>query len=671
MTELFLDFETRSTVELKRTGVYPYASHRDTFIWCMAYAFDDEPVELWKEGEPLPARIAEHIANGGRLWAHNASFERIMWRDCAVRRYGFPPVPDEQWYDTAADAAASGLPRSLGDVAVVLQLEHQKDLVGNKLMQKLCRPRSVNPDGELVWWDGPEELARLYSYCKDDVESERELWKRVRRLTPHERRVFLLDQLINDRGVRLDRELASAVRAIAGKEVARLNAALKEATGGAVDKVTKVAKLKSWLAEQGLELDSLRKAVLRDLDKGGLSDDVLVAIETRQEAAKSSLAKIDAMLGCVDVDGQMRGLLKYHAAHTGRWSSYIVQLHNFPTALDVSQPDRFVGPILCGGLSQYLKDADEQTPVMSVCAALLRPMITARPQHKFLAADFSAIEARVLAWVSGAELMLKQFSEGRPIYKEMAATIYGKTAAEIVKPSPEYRLGKDTILGCGFGMGAEKFVRQAKEKAGVVISDELGELAVRTYRSTYPEVPLFWRRVNAAALDAVSYPTQVFKVGPVAFTARNGFLWIVLPSGRPLGYYKPKVVQRLLPWSDTDTAPAVEYSGYSNYTHQWERLTMYGGMITENIVQAIARDLLADAMLRVEKVGYPVVLTVHDEIVAEVGDPEQGVLQMVSRVMDAYQASLGDFLNLMRETPSWAPGLPIEVEGWEGARYRK
>lgn len=686
MTNLFVDFETRSTVELTRTGVYPYASHRDTFIWCMAWAFDDEPVALWKEGEPLPERVVLHIMSNGALWAHNAQFERIMWRDCAVRRYAFPPVRDEQWFDTAADAAASGLPRKLADVAAVLDLPVQKDREGNALMQRLCRPRSMN-GVDPVWWDDPEKLGRLYSYCRQDVEVEREVWRRVRRLTPHEREVYLLDQKVNDRGIRLDRELASAVRTIAGKEVARLNAALKDATGGAVDKVTKVAKLKAWLAEQGLELDSLRKAVLRDLDRSGLSDDVLVALESRQEAAKSSLAKIDAMFDCVGDDDQMRGLLKYHAAHTGRWSSYLVQLHNLPTALDVPNAEQYVPWALGKQVPDVYLSADGtksfalspnqfMPPVMSVCAALLRPMITARPGHRLLAADFSAIEARALAWLARSELMLEQFAQGRPIYKEMAATIYGTSADAIVKPSPEYRLGKDTVLGCGFGMGWKKFVTQTKEKSGVVVPDELGKLAVDTYRATYPEVPLFWRRVNAAALDAVTYPKEVFTVNDrVRFTARNGFLWVVLPSGRPIGYYRPKVVQRVLPWSESETAPAVEYSGYSNYTHQWERLTLYGGLITENIVQAVARDLLADAMLRVEAAGYPVVLTVHDEVVAEVGDTKQGLLELVSRSgaygEDAYEASLDDFLALMHEVPAWARGLPVAAEGWEGARYRK
>ncbi len=666
MPNLFIDFETRSTVELRRTGVYPYAAHRDTFVWCMAWAFDEEPAAVWKEGEPLPERVLSHIAAGGSLWAHNANFERTMWRECAIPKYGFPVVRDSQWNDTAAEVAAMGLPRALADVCAVLELPMQKDRVGHALMQKLCRPRSMNDAGEPVWWNEPAMLADLYKYCVRDVDAERGVWKRARRLTPNERRVYLLDQLVNDRGVYLDRDLAVKVRAGADAEVARQNATIRRLTGGSADKATQVQRIKDWLSERGLDLDSLRKSVLRDLlddetSAAALEGDVADVLEARRQASKSSLAKIDRMLECVGVDGRMRGLLMYHGAHTGRWSGRLVQPQNFPRALDVPNPEQHIERVLDGTLA--IRGGGPS--FMAIYSALLRPMLTAAPGHRLLSADFATIEVRVTAWLAGCQLMLDQFAGGRSPYKEIAAEIYGTTADQIVKPSAEYQIGKMVILACGFGMGAEKFVKQVKEQEGVDVDPGLAKQAVTTYRNTYHEIERYWRRVNACAVDAVSHPGEVFAVGEgaatVKFTARSGFLWVILPSGRPLAYFKPRVVMRAVPWDASDLRPSVEYSGYSSYTHQWERLTTYGGSLTENIVQAVARDLLADAMLRVEDNGYEVVLTVHDEIVAEIqGDSVPGG-----------SGAFDDFLAIVQAPPAWAAGLPIAAEGWEGARYRK
>lgn len=646
--------------------MYPYAAHRDTYIWCMAYAFDDEDVQLWREGEPLPNRVLDHIVAGGALWAHNAGFERVMTRDCARRRYGFPAVPNEQWWDTAADCAASGLPRKLETVAAVLGLPVQKDAAGYRIMLQLCRPRAMTDDGEPVWWNDPAKLDALYAYCKRDVEVERAVWRRVRQLTKSERRIYLLDQTINDRGVRLDQDLAVAVRDAAREEVARQNAEIERATAGAVTKITQTARLREWLAGQGVHTESVDKAATAAiLADAGLPSDVLVAVAARAEGARSSVAKVDAMLDCAGFGGRMRGLLRYHGAHTGRWAGQLVQPQNFPRSLEFEDPQVFIPAVIRGERPAYQSS-------MSVYAALLRPMLIAAPRSRFLSADFSAIEARVLAWLAGCGLMLEQFAAGRPIYKEMAGRIFGLNPEDIDKGSERYILGKATVLGCGFQMGAKKFAAQNR------VDFELAYAAVTEYRDTYPEIVRYWDRVNAAALDAVRHPGNVFTVGfpaaAVRFTARNGFLFIVLPSGRPLAYYRPRIVDRPMPWDKTDLRPAVQYEGFSSYTHQWEHLSLYGGLITENIVQAVARDVMAVAMLRVEAAGYPVVLTVHDEIVTEVGNPRDGVLDLVSRKpdgSDAYEASLADFLELIQTTPTWASGLPIAVEGWEGERYRK
>jgi len=665
---LFIDYETRSTVELRRTGVYPYAAHRDTFIWCMAYAYGDGPVQQWIEGDIFPPDVARHITFGGEVWAWNAQFERVMWRDCARRVYGWPELPDAQVFDIAADAAAMALPRKLELCAAVLGLDVRKDTEGAKVMQQLCRPKTMSGD-EPVWHNDPVKLQRLYLYNRRDIEVERAVFKRTRRLPPHERLVYLLDQTINDRGVYLDRDLAAAVRKGAESEVARQNALLAEATGGALDKTTRLDRLKEWLAaaggltdENGAPLASLDKAALRELlDEGvrHLSPEVRAALEARREASKSSVAKTGAMFDCVSLDARMRGLLLYHGAHTGRWSGKLVQPQNFPRALDVERPESYISAVLRG-----------EPQRMSVYAALLKPMLTAAPGRELYCADFAGIESRVVGWLADDANLLGQYTSGKSPYKETAAFIYGVNASEIVKPSERYQLGKMTVLGCGFGMGAEKFAKQVKEQAGVDLPPHMALRAVSAYREIYAAVPQYWFIVNACAVDAVSHPYEVFTAGSgsatVRFTARNGFLWIVLPSGRPLAYYEPRVIQRAVPWNKNDLRPAVQYSGYNTYTRQWERLALYGGLITENIVQAVARDLLANAMLRVEDAGYPVVLTVHDEIVSEVPIDTLGPV-----FKNADSGSFEDFLALMHVVPEWADGLPIAAEGWHGPRYKK
>ena len=667
MGVLSIDFETRGTLELKRCGVYPYAVHRDTAVWCFGYAFDDGEPQLWHPALPFPAEVAAHILAGGECRAWNAQFERVMWRDALTRQVPGVPVPAlEQWHCTMAEAYAMALPGHLDTVAAVLKLRQQKDMTGNRLMLQLCRPRRFDEAGNPVWWDTPEKLQRMYAYCLQDVRVEREAAAKIHRLGERERAIYLEDQRINDRGVHLDFALASAARDAARVETERQNALLAEATNGAVGQVTKVAKLKAWLATQDLTVGSLDKAALRDLLAPGsvLSEPVRQALTARQEAAKSSVAKIDAMLDCVGYDGQMRGLLQYHGASTGRWAGRLVQPQNFPRALDVPDIESWIPSVLARSLPNDRDDVNltvergwstkaSSPSVMAILSALLRSMFTARPGKVLLCADFASIEARVLAWWAGAEGMLQQFRDGKPIYKEMAAVIFQQPAEEISKGTSEYIVGKSTVLGCGFGMGAEKFVANVFKETGIVLDPAVGQRAVDAYRGTYAEVPTLWRAVNHAAIQAVNNPGEIFAVGPVKFTKRGGYLIIWLPAKRGLFYAAPKVVDRMTPWGEM--RPAVEFSGMSSYTHHWERQHLYGGLVVENAVQAMARDLLADAMLRIEARGRPVVLTVHDEVVAEGEESDD----------------LEEYLRLMREVPAWAAGCPIGAEGWKGRRYRK
>lgn len=657
---LSIDFETRSAVDLKATGVYPYAESETTDVLCMAYAFDDEEVELWVPGEPVPLRIVEHVIDGGAMRAWNASFERTIWRAILRPRYGFPHVHDEQWHDTAAEAAAMALPRSLDQASKVTGVAEEKDDAGYRLMLQMSKPRRRDPDGTIVWWDTPAKLERLYAYCKQDVRTERAIAKVVRRLTPHEREIFLLDQRVNDRGVRVDLALVDAAQVVADIGTERANVVLRQLTNGTVSEVTNHAKLAEWLRSQGVDTDSVAKPVVAELLEGDdLTPIVRQALETRADAGRTSIAKLKAFVDVAGKDGRARGLLFYHAASTGRWGGKLLQPHNFPRG-EVEDVERFIPLVM-----QHDYDTIDlvEHPIV-VVSSMLRSMLTAEPGHDLVVADFSAIEARVVNWLAGQEDVLALFRQYDKTqdkrfepYTVNATKLYN-IPFEQVQKFPHRQLGKAQELGCGFGMGPAKFVTSAKDVYGLTITDVEAKRAVDAYRATHKMVKAFWYETENAVKEAITVPGA-----PVTFGDRGrlkavvagAYLYIVLPSGRPLVYAAPRIVMAPPPWGGPDH-PQIEISCVNGYTRKWGRERVYGGLLVENITQAVARDLMADAMLRGEARGYLPVLSVHDEVVAEV--PKDF-------------GSVEEFEAIMCELPAWAEGCPVAAEGWRGERYRK
>lgn len=674
---LSLDFETRSTVDLPRTGVYPYAQHHTTDIWCMAYSFnDDVEVDLWAMGDPVPDAIVEHVEFGGEMRAWNAEFERVMWEWIMTRRYGFPKVSLEQWVCTAAEGAAMGLPRSLEKAAEALGLDIQKDMAGNRLMKQMCRPRAIHGD-VLEWWDDAERRSRLHAYCKTDVATEKAVKKVTRRLSPQERRVWIHDQRINSRGVFIDMKLVRAAKKFAAIALDRANANIRALTDGDVEGVTKVKDFTRFLQEKGVAIDNLRKDTVRDLLKTEITGALRDLVEIRAEAGRTSVAKLDAMEQCVCRDWVARGLLLYHAASTGRWAGKLIQPQNFPRP-DVKSVEKFIPLVMAGDVDAV----DLEAAPLAVIASMLRSMITARPGRRFVAADFAGIEARGVAWLAGQWDLVKMFAGGGKLYEDMAGTIYNRDPAGIPKDSVERFVGKETVLGCGFQMSGPTFGGHLQKKAGIILPEAELRRIVKAYREKYPKIPELWRNMNGAAIQAVQSPGTPFYAShtTLRFVKTGAYLWMILPSGRPLAYAAPRIVMRTMPWDlepcvdcylegtegeygaddcphkRRDKRPAVEISAVNSLTKQWERTHLYGGLLTENAVQAIARDVMAEAMGRVEDAGYPVVLTVHDEIITE---PVMG------------HGDVEEFKRIMTEVPSWADKFPVAVDGWEGPRYRK
>lgn len=652
--------------------MYPYAEHPTTDIICLAWAFDDEEPELWTPGkhtprceetgdlgctcgaDALPAEVHLHIINGGELRAWNAQFERVMWNEIMVKRYGAPKPELEQWMCSAAEAAAMALPRSLGQAAATLGIEQQKDDGGHRLMLQMCKPRRIDPDGTIVWWgDDPKDklkLVRLYSYCKQDVRTECAVVKRLRRLTPREVQIYHLDQRVNDRGVKLDRPLVLSAQQIAQQATEQANLAMREITGGNVKSVTNHADLTNWLREQGVATGGVSKAAIRELLGQELEAKVRDALEIRADAGRTSIAKLQSLLDASTTDDRLKGMLLYHGAGTGRWSGRGPQPHNFPRG-EVEDIESYIPATLA---MQYEMIDLVQHPIV-VVSSMLRSMLTAGEGNELIAADYSAIEARVLNWVAGQEDVLKLFRDGVDVYKYNAMRLY-KIPLEEVKKFPHRQTGKFQELGCGFQMGAGKAVSAAKSVYGLELTDDEAKNIVDNYRETHDKVKQYWGDAQQAVKNAIEQPGVKFRFGAVPVTAIviGPYLLLILPSGRALHYAAPKIEEAIMPWGDM--GEQITFSGVNGYTRRWERMKLYGGLITENIVQAIARDLMAEGMLRAEAKGYLPVLSVHDEVVTEV---------------PAGFGSVQELEEILCELPSWASGCPVAAEGWRGFRYRK
>lgn len=632
-----VDFETKSAVDLRKTGVYAYAADASTDVWCMAYSWDGEDVRVWSPGDPFDVELEDWIVEGGKLQAWNANFERVIWNTIMAPRYNWPRTRSGQWYCTMAQASTAGLPRALGQAAAVLGVEEQKDKVGQALMMRMARPRRTNPDGTHVWWNTPDKIETLVQYCRQDVRTEMDVSTHIPYLTDSERQLYLLDQRINDRGVLLDRDLLDRVRILADESKAEIDAEINRLTRGEVRSATNGMHLVAWLRKYGVHTSSVDKqAVAEILSSDALHPVIRRVLELRQAGAKSSTAKLNAMEYAASADGRMRGLLVYHGAATGRWSGKLVQPQNFPRPVrKQAELDEIIAKLKAG---ESIADHGHGT---EIAADLLRSMIIAAPDHRLMFADYSAIEARVLAWVAGQKDLVETFAKGGDVYKKMASAIYNVSVDQV--SDNQRQVGKMAILGAGYGMGGKRFAEQCATM-GIAVDVEEAQRIVAIYRQENNRIAAYWRDLEAEFLQLTSE----------ALEQGETIVRLPLRSGRSLTYRNPRIVQRETPWGTPQDI--VEIDTLNSVTRQWVTQKVWGGLLVENVVQATARDLMAGAMMRLEQKGYPVIMSVHDEIICEVPDSF---------------GSLDEMIEIMTAPPAWAAGCPIAAEGKEGPRYRK
>ncbi len=641
---LFLDTETYSGTDIRTAGSYKYMEDPDFEILLLPFAWNDEPVRVLDLLDPIDREELPDILAGLKdpntiKVAHNSPFERGAY----LRQFGFYQPPEE-WVDTMLLCAMNGLPMSLDAAGAALQLTEQKIKEGTALINYFCKPcRPTIANGgrtRNLPEHAPEKWERFKEYAGRDVEVMRTIYKKLERfpVTAFERRLWVLDTQINERGVMVDTELAEAAVAVDAAFTAEHSKEMQRLTG--LDNPNSVAQLKEWLSVVGVECESLNKATVKDLKADTRDKTVKRVLELRQLLGKTSTTKYQAMTRMAGRDGRVRGLLQYYGAgRTGRWAGRGVQLQNLP--------QNHLDDI--GEVRELVRQRDLETlelcfdSVPDVLSQLIRTAFVAKEGHTFLVADFSAIEARVIAYLAGEQWRMDVFAGDGKIYEASYAKAFHVPVESVKKGSPERQKGKIMELALGYGGGPNALLAFGADKLGLTEA-EMQEL-VNAWRAASPKIPRFWRDVETTAKRALENRGRTFStICGVKYLRDADGLRCRLPSGRILTYWDARL-------EDGN----IVFMGQNQTTRKWEKTKTWGGRLVENIVQAFARDCLAVSMLRLDQAGYKITFHVHDEIIAEA--PEGSRWE--------------DMAEIMGRPISWAPGLLLRADGYETKFYMK
>jgi DNA polymerase bacteriophage-type len=632
-----IDFETRSHIELKDRGLDVYANDSTTEVICIAFGTSEDDVEVCDPQGDAIQKLLHHVEFGGKITAWNALFEYAIWNCVCVPKYNWPPLKLEQCIDTMGIAAANNIPQSLEDAGAFLNSNYQKDPIGKRLIQKLCKPHKdgFNKD--------PELLKQLFEYCRQDVKTEMAIGRILRPIDASEQKVWELTQRINVRGVPVDSvELQNAVKAVNSAQ-AKIDEETLQLTGC---KPSERAKLLEWLNQHGANLKDLTaetvSEALKDVYKIPTINRVL---ELRQEGSQTSVAKYAKMLE-IQNDNKIRNTLIYHGASTGRWASRGgLNLQNIARpVLEDSQIEAALPRVFGEGVG-----------TMSELTSLVRSAIKAPVGKTFVDVDFSSVENRVGVWIANQKDKIDLFRQGLDEYKVFASqALYRVPYEEVTKE--QRQVSKSAVLGCMFGQGSKGLVEYAKNM-GVKLNDAQAKSAVDNYRVAYTRVKELWYACEDAAIQAVQNPGTPFAPNAkLTLKFAQNALWMRLPSGRLICWQRPMLEEVMTPWGQKKLAVTVH--SQNTFTRSWTRNTLIGSSIFQSAVQGTARDCLAMAMLNLEDAGYEVCLSVHDE-----------VLLLVDESLK--DTALDDVIRIMSISPKWALDLPLAAEGWVGPRYRK
>lgn len=650
MKILSIDIETFSDIDLGKCGVYRYTDSPNFDILLFAYSIDEGPVQLidLASGEEIPEEIVEAILSEDIIkTAFNANFERV-----ALMRYLSRKLDKEvylnpySWRCSEVQAAMLGLPLHLEGVAKVLRLGVQKMSEGKPLIRYFCipcKPTAANGGRtRKLPSDAPDKWELFKQYNIRDVEVELEIRKKIKDypIPESEQALYELDQRINDRGFKADMDFV--MQAISCDKQFTVSATERayELTG--LENPNSVSQLKDWLSERGVEVESLSKKNVKEL-VSETEGEVEEALKLRLLMAKTSVRKYEAIERAVCSDGRVHGLFQFYGANrTGRFAGRLVQVQNLPQNHLVDL--KLARDLVKEGRFDDLQMLFGNTP--GVLSELIRTAFIPKEGHRFIVADFSAIEARVLSWLAGEKWRLEVFQSHGKIYEASASQMFHVPIDEITKGSPLRQKGKISELACGYGGGVGALKSMGALEMGVEENELQG--LIDNWRRANPHIVNFWWEVDKMAIKAVKERTRTRTHG-IVFTYKSGMLFVTLPSGRDLVYVKPKLMLNKF------GREGLTYEGIGT-TKKWERIETYGPKIVENIVQAASRDLLAEAMLRLDNAGFAIVAHVHDEVICEVPVGESGVEEVCS---------------IMSESPKWSEGLPLDADGYECDFYQK
>lgn len=643
MDTLAIDIETYSDVSLPDCGVHRYAASEQFEILLFAYSLNDEPTQIidLASGEKIPDKIMEYLTDDSVIkTAYNAAFER----NCINRFFGLSLKP-EGWRCTLVQASMLSLPLSLEGVGEALNLDKKKMSEGKDLIRYFCMPcKPTKANGgrtRNLPSDAPEKWELFKTYCIRDVDVEKQIRNKLAKfpIPDREQKLYCMDQRINDRGIMVDQELIG--HAVACDLLYKETVTKKAYEISGLENPNSVSQLKDWLNEKGIEVDSLAKAAVEELVEN-TQGDVAEMMKLRLAMSKTSVKKYEAMERSVCPDGRVHGLLQFYGANrTGRWAGRLVQIHNLPQ--NHMEDLELARSLVKEGRYDLVELLYDSTP--DVLSELIRTAFVARPGCRFIVSDFSAIEARVMGYLAGEGWVMEEFRGTGKIYEQTASKMFHIPIGEITKGSPYRARGKVASLACQYGgaegalisMGALNFVEEEELKG-----------LVQSWRTANPHIVNYWYEIDGAVKAAVK-ERKMTKVGMVTVYYQSGMLKIALPSGRVLSYVRPRMTVNRF------GSESVSYEGIGT-NRKWTRIESYGAKFCENIVQATARDVLAEAMLRLEKKEFDIVCHIHDEVVLEV--PEGS-------------SSVEEVNEIMAVCPDWCEGLPLKAAGFESPFYKK
>lgn len=653
---LFIDVETYSPVDIKESGAYKYIESPDFEILIIGYALDDSPVNIvdLAQGEEMPEEFEEALLDPDCVKvAHNAVFERLSFK-----RIGYN-VPAEQWYCTSIKAAYCGLPLSLDGVSKALNLTDKKLDTGKALIKYFscpCKATRVNGMRTRNYPEhAPEKWEMYKEYNKYDVLAEREIFKRLEAyiIPDIERKMYVLDQNINDRGILVDMELAESAIAVDNTYTSILTQHAQQLTG--LENPNSPVQIRQWIEKTtGCVVMSLSKETMPDLMKEFADyPDVIELLNIRKKLSKTSIKKYYAMLNCAMKDHRVRGTFQFYGANrTGRWAGRLLQLQNLSKnhISHIEVPREMIRARDWESVEMMYDD------VADILSQLVRTALIASPGKVFSVADFSAIEARVISWLANEKWRMDVFRGDGKIYEATGAKMFNVPISAITKGSVLRDKSKISELALGYEGSLGALKRMGGERMG--LSDTEMMSLVRKWRSANPAIVDMWKEIDEASKEAVRYQRPVScTCRNIIFDCNDEFMTIQLPSGRKLFYYGPKFKDKKIGCSTMPTR-VLCYQGVVQETKQWGEIDTYGGKLTENIVQAISRDLLGNSMLNLEANDYHPVCHIHDEVLCEV--PEENA-----------QAYYEEMASIMSTPPEWASDLPLRADGYTTPFYLK